>query len=61
MSQAAFGLKPQEHKQIKGLRRENLRDHMTNMEIALTNLSEVTAKEIHKEKIQKEVLIYKET
>lgn len=48
MSQATFGLKPSEHKDIKGLKRENLRDHMTDVELALTNLGEVTAREIHK-------------
>jgi hypothetical protein len=48
MSQATFGIKPAEHKQIKGLKKENLRDHMSNIEIALVNLGEATAKEIHK-------------
>ena len=48
MSEATFGIKPSEHKEIKGLKRENLRDHMTNIEIALVNLGESTAKEIHK-------------
>ena len=48
MSKATFGIKPSEHKKIKGLKRENLRDHMTPVELALTNLGEVTAREIHK-------------
>lgn len=48
MSQATFGLKPSEHKELKELKRENLRDHMTDMELTLTNLGELTAKEIHK-------------
>lgn len=50
MSKATFGLKPSEHKQIKELKRENLRDHMTPVELALTNLGEVTARELHKSK-----------
>lgn len=48
MSKATFGFKPSEHKELKGLKRENLRDHMTDIELTLTNLSELTAKEIHK-------------
>lgn len=48
MSQATFGLKPNEHKKLKGLKKENLRDHMTNLEIAFVNLGETAAKEIHK-------------
>lgn len=50
MSKATFGIKPQQHKEAKGLKRENLRDHMTPVELALTNLSEVTARELHKSK-----------
>jgi hypothetical protein len=49
MSQETFGLKPVEHKKVKGLKRENLRDHMSDIELALTNLGEATAKEIHKQ------------
>ena len=48
MSEATFGLKPSEHKQVKGLNRENLRDHMTDIELTLTMLGEATAKELHK-------------
>lgn len=48
MSEATFGLKPSEHKQIKGLKRENLRDHMSDIELTLTMLGEATAKELHK-------------
>lgn len=35
-----FGLKPSEHKQHKGLKRENLRDHMTDLELIFTMLGE---------------------
>ena len=48
MSEATFGLKPSEHKQVKGLKRENLRDHMSDIELTLTMLGEATAKELHK-------------
>lgn len=50
MSKATFDLTPNQHKEIKGLKRENLRDHMSNLEITLTMLGEATAKEIHKSK-----------
>lgn len=32
ISQATFGIKPSDHKKLKGLKRENLRDHMTDLE-----------------------------
>ena len=44
-----FGFTAKEYKTVKGLYdNQNLRDSMTNMELALTNLGEVTATEIHK-------------
>ena len=46
ISQGTFGVKPSEHKQIKGLKRENLRDHMTDLELILTMLGEATTTEI---------------
>jgi hypothetical protein len=33
IAKAAFGITPGKHKQIKGLKRENLRDHMTDLEL----------------------------
>ena len=48
ISQATFGLKPNEHKKLKGLKRENLRDHMDDLELILTTLAETTTKEIHR-------------
>jgi hypothetical protein len=38
--QGAFGLKVDEYKQVKDLERENLRDHMTDIELILTMLAE---------------------
>ncbi|MFZ2226076.1 MAG: Bro-N domain-containing protein [Candidatus Moraniibacteriota bacterium] len=53
ISQATFGLKPNEYKKIKGLKRQNLRDHMDDFELILTMLGERTTKEIHKTKDSK--------
>jgi hypothetical protein len=33
ISGAAFGLTPSEYKALNGLKRENLRDHMTDLEL----------------------------
>jgi DNA-damage-inducible protein D len=35
-----FSLTPTEHSQLKGLEKENLRDHMTNLELVFTMLGE---------------------
>ena len=40
ISRATFGLAPSEYKNLKGLKRENLRDHMTNLELIFTMLGE---------------------
>lgn len=40
ISRATFGFAPSEYKNIKGLKRENLRDHMTNLELIFTMLGE---------------------
>lgn len=48
--QGAFDLKVAEYKQIKGLERENLRDHMTDLELIITMLGEATTTQITKEK-----------
>ena len=39
-----------EYKQLKGLKKENLRDNMTNVELALNILAEASTAEISKEK-----------
>ena len=36
--QGAFDLKVNEYKEIKGLEKENLRDHMTDLELIITML-----------------------
>ena len=46
---AAFGIDAKEYRDIKGIHEsQNLKDSMTNIELALTNLGEVAAVEIHK-------------
>lgn len=40
IAKATFGLTPSEHKNLKGLERQNLRDHMTNLELIFTMLGE---------------------
>jgi hypothetical protein len=35
-----FGMTPSEHKAFKGIEKENLRDHMTNLELVFSMLSE---------------------
>jgi DNA-damage-inducible protein D len=40
IAKATFGLTPTEHKNIKGLERQNLRDHMTTLELIFTQLGE---------------------
>ncbi len=45
ISKATFGLKPSEHKELKGLEKENLRDHMTNLELIFTMLGEESTKQ----------------
>jgi DNA-damage-inducible protein D len=42
ISRATFGVKPSEHKKIKGLKRENLRDHMTDLELIFNMLGEAS-------------------
>jgi prophage antirepressor-like protein len=48
ISEATFGIKPGDHKQIKGLTRENLRDHMTDLELIFSMLGEASTTEITK-------------
>lgn len=46
ISKAAFGMTPSEYKQHKGLAQENLRDHMTDLELIFSMLGEAATKEI---------------
>lgn len=49
IAKGTFGLNPSEHAKIKGLERQNLRDHMTPMELILTALSEEVTRTITKD------------
>ena len=46
IAQATFGLTPSQHKKVKGLRRENLRDHMNDLEMIFSMLGEAATIEI---------------
>ncbi|MFH0771673.1 MAG: Bro-N domain-containing protein [Candidatus Omnitrophota bacterium] len=48
ISKAAFGITPSEYKNLKGLKRENLRDHMDDFELIFTMLGERATTEIHR-------------
>jgi hypothetical protein len=48
--QGTFGLKVDEYKQVKALERENLRDHMTDIELILTMLAEATTTTLHRDR-----------
>ena len=40
IAKETFGITPTEHAGIKGLEKENLRDHMTKLELLVTSLGE---------------------
>ena len=50
ITKAWSGFSTKEYKQLKELKKENLRDHMTNLELILNMLAEATTTEISKEK-----------
>jgi hypothetical protein len=50
ISKATFGLTPADYKKLKGLKRENLRDHMTDLELIFTMLGEAATTEIARHK-----------
>ena len=50
LTQAWSGMTTGEYKRHKGLTKENLRDNMTNVELALNTLAEVTATEISRQR-----------
>ncbi len=49
MTKAWSGLSVQEYKKLKGIKKENLRDNMTNIELVLNMLAEVTTTNISKQ------------
>ncbi len=48
ISKATFGVTPAEYQKLKGLKRENLRDHMDDFELIFTMLGERSTTEIHR-------------
>lgn len=46
INKAWSGMSTRQYKNLKGLKKENLRDNMTDLELVLTMLSEATTKEI---------------
>lgn len=45
IAKETFGLTPSEHRDLKGIERQNLRDHMTPLELIFTALSEELTKQ----------------
>jgi len=48
ISKATFGVTPRQYKKLKGLKRENLRDHMDDFEFIFNMLGERSTTEIHR-------------
>ncbi|MEA3499875.1 MAG: Bro-N domain-containing protein [Candidatus Marinimicrobia bacterium] len=53
ITEAWSGLDVKNYKKYKGLKKENLRDNMSNLELVLNMLAEATTSEISKEKMPK--------
>ncbi len=60
MTKAWSGMSVQEYKQFKGLKKENLRDNMTNIELVLNMLAEVTTTAMSKEQKPKTMAGHKQ-
>ncbi|MBI2576087.1 Bro-N domain-containing protein [Candidatus Woesearchaeota archaeon] len=50
ISKATFGMTPNEYKEFKGLKKENLRDHMNDLELIFTMLGEASTTRIARDK-----------
>ena len=50
ISKATFGLTPSEYKKFKGLKQQNLRDHMNDLELIFNMLGEASTKKIARNK-----------
>lgn len=50
ISEATFGMTPSEYQKFKGLKRENVRDHMNDLELIFTLLGEASTTEIARNK-----------
>ncbi len=60
ISKATFGITPAEYKKVKSLKRENLRDHMDDLELIFTMLGERSTTEIHRTEDSQGVVKLKE-
>lgn len=58
MTKAWSGLSVRDYKEMKGLKKENLRDNMTNLELVLNMLAEVTTTAISKSRWMSGLQIY---
>jgi len=61
ISKATFGLTPSQYKRLKGLKRENLRDHFNDLELIFNMLGEAATTEITRNKDARGFLENKET
>ena len=50
ITKATFNMTPSQYKKFKGLKRENLRDHMNDIELILTMLGEATTTKITRDR-----------
>jgi len=50
IASATFGVTPAQHKKLKGLERQNLRDHMNSLELIFSMLGEASTTEIARNK-----------
>ncbi len=60
ISKATFGMTPNEYKDFKGLKKENLRDHMNDLELIFTMLGEASTTKIARSKDTKGFIANKE-
>ncbi len=61
ISKATFGLTPSEYQKLKGLKKENLRDHMNDLELIFTMLGEASTTRIARNKDAQGFIENKET
>src|SRR3990167_8352814 len=60
ISKATFGITPNEYSKLKGLKKENLRDHMDDLELIFTMLGEASTTRITRNKDTKNFTEHKE-
>jgi prophage antirepressor-like protein len=51
ISKATFGITPKQHKNVKGLKNQNLRDHMSDLELIFSMLGEASTTAIVKTRV----------